>query len=140
MIKNAEIRIAIKIKPSDPSSSIIVSVEPATKETIVKLSGDETKLIQVDMIHDASQTSDSIYHNCQIHTLGKSLSRTILQSSHTGKLAQARPLLSRAIPITPASSSWSAWRARTKNTISVFGGHISLILRGQKGFSVPLGD
>lgn len=68
MIKNAEIRIAIKIKPSDPSTSI-VSADPATKEIIVKLPGDDTKRIQVDMIHDASHTSDSIYHNCQIHTL-----------------------------------------------------------------------
>lgn len=68
MIKNAAIRIGIKIKPSDPNNCI-VSVDSDSKEVVVRLPGDEVKRVQVDMIHDASSTSAPIYANCQIHTL-----------------------------------------------------------------------
>ncbi len=68
MIKNASIRIGIKIKPSEAQTSI-VSADPATNEIIVKMPGDEVKRIQVDMIHDANSTSEPIYSNCQIHKL-----------------------------------------------------------------------
>lgn len=31
--------------------------------------GDDVKHVQVDMIHDAATTKESIYKNCQIHSL-----------------------------------------------------------------------
>jgi hypothetical protein len=56
MIKNAAIRIGIKIKPSDKATSVI-SANPQNNEVIIKLPGDDIKRIQADMIHDASETN-----------------------------------------------------------------------------------
>lgn len=87
MLKSAEIKVAIKIKPCDKESSII-STNPRSKEVIVRLPGDEFKNVQVDMIHDASSTSESIYKNCQLNQLiGRFIegyNTTILTYGQTG--------------------------------------------------------
>lgn len=68
MIKNASVRICVKVRPAEPNSTII-STDSASKEIIVQLPGDEVKRVQVDMIHDANATQNPIYNNCHIHTL-----------------------------------------------------------------------
>jgi hypothetical protein len=68
MIKNASIRVGIKLKPCDSKCSV-VRIESAGKEVVVQLPGEETQRVQVDMVHDANNTVESIYRNCQIHEL-----------------------------------------------------------------------
>ncbi len=68
MIKSATIKVAIKIKPCDKANSII-SADLQKNEVIVQLPAEEFKNVQVDMIHDASTTTETIYKNCQLNQL-----------------------------------------------------------------------
>lgn len=68
MIKNALIKVAVKIRPCPPNKNII-RTDPSTGNIVIQLPSEETQNVQVDAVHDANTTEQNIYENIQIREL-----------------------------------------------------------------------
>ena len=68
MIKNASIKVAIKIKPCAKEYNIS-SVENERTEICIQLPTNDLQRMEVDVVHDANSTQDPIYETGKIKEL-----------------------------------------------------------------------
>jgi len=68
MIKNASIKVAIKIKPC-PKEYNISRVEKDKTEICIQLPTNDVQRMEVDIVHDANSTEESIYETGRIKEL-----------------------------------------------------------------------
>jgi len=68
MIKNASIKVALKIKPC-PKDKNVAQVDEKTGEICIKLPTNDIQRAEIDIVHDANVSEKSIYETGQIKEL-----------------------------------------------------------------------
>lgn len=68
MIKNASIKVALKIKPC-PKDKNIARIDEKTGEICIQLPTNDIQRAEIDIIHDANVNEQSIYETGQMKEL-----------------------------------------------------------------------